>query len=40
MNKTVDLAIDGMGIVLFSAKTMSYVEPGSAFLMNEFEAPN
>lgn len=40
MNKTVDLAVDGMGIVLFSAKTMSYVEPGSDFLMNEFEAPS
>lgn len=39
MNKTVHLTIDGMGIVLFSAKTMEYVEPGSDFLTNEFDTP-
>ena len=39
MNKTVNLTIDGLGIALFSAKTMDYVEPGSDFFTNEFEAP-
>lgn len=37
MNKTVNLTIDGLGIALFSAKTMDYVEPGSDFFTNEFE---
>lgn len=39
MSSTVRLEIDGMGIVFFSAKTMEYVEPGTDFLANEFDAP-
>ena len=32
MNQNVHLDIDGMGMVFFSAKTMSYVAPGTDFL--------
>ena len=40
MNKTVNLTIDGLGIALFSAKTMDYVEPGSDFLLMSLKLHN
>ena len=36
MDQWVHLGIDGMGIVLYSAKVMSCVEPGTNFLETEF----
>lgn len=39
MDKTVQLSIDGMGIVFYSAETMKYVTPGSNFLNEEFMQP-
>ncbi len=39
MDKEMRLQIDGMGIVLYSAKTMDSVEPGYDFLEQEFTEP-
>lgn len=39
MDNALDLVIDSMGIVFFSAKTMDYVAPGTNFLMAEFNDP-
>lgn len=39
MNQNVHLDIDGMGMVFFSAKTMSYVAPGTDFLTQDLTEP-
>ncbi len=40
MENVTRLSIDGMGIVLFSAETMSYVAPRTDFLSTEFTKPS